>query len=207
MRLGIMRLGIFGGSFDPVHNGHLLLARCCQEQAALEEVWFTPAFKQPLKPEGPSATEEHRCALLKLAIADRSDWKICRQEIDRGGLSYTVDTLQAIQAERPDARLYFLMGADALHDLPHWWKPQEICQLATPLVVHRAGEREPDFGVLAKIVDRARQDEIEQHQVEMPAMPVRSREIRELLAKGASIEGLVPPAVAEFLLAHGLYRG
>lgn len=201
-----MRLGIFGGSFDPVHNGHLELARCCQQQAELEEVWFTPAAKQPLKPDGPQASDQHRCAMLALAITEDPDWSLCRQEIDRGGTSFTADTLQTVHQQHPDARLFFLMGADALHELPLWHAPKEICRLATPLVVRRAGEAEPDFTVLEQLVGKARQKEIEQQQIEMLALPVSSRDIRHRIAEGAPIDGLVPPAVIAYLRRHPIYR-
>ena len=89
-----MRLGIFGGSFDPVHNGHLELARCCQREAALDEVWFMPTAIQPLKHAGPQATNQQRLEMLRLAVEHEPAWRVCTLEIDRGGYSYTVDTLR-----------------------------------------------------------------------------------------------------------------
>ncbi len=103
-----MRLGIFGGSFDPVHRGHLLLADCCAAQADLDQIWFVPTAHQPLKPNGgPTATDAHRLAMLQLACADQPKLKVSSLEIDRGGISYTVDTLKAIRAEQPDAEALF----------------------------------------------------------------------------------------------------
>src|SRR6185295_16446915 len=106
-----MRLGIFGGSFDPVHNAHLALARACQQQARLDEVWFTPTAIQPLKRKGPRAPDSCRLEMLRLAIGDNAAWRVCTIEIDRGGFSYTVDTLRQIREELPDAALFFLIGA------------------------------------------------------------------------------------------------
>src|SRR6187397_3016023 len=100
-----MRLGIFGGSFDPVHNAHLAIARACQQQAKLDEVWFTPTAVQPLKHNGPCATDKHRLEMLRLATSDESTWRVCSIEIDRGGYSYTVETLRQIREELPDAAL------------------------------------------------------------------------------------------------------
>ena len=201
-----MRLGIFGGSFDPVHRGHLKLAVCCQGQAALDQVWFTPAAMQPLKQHGPRASDEDREAMLRLALAGHPHWRLCRQETERGGISYTADTLQALGTEWPDAEKFFLMGADTLRQLPSWKSPEVVCQLATPLVVRRADEPEPDLSVLAPWIDPKRIQEIERQQVNMPAVPVSSSQIRQQVAQGGSLEDLVPTAVAHYIAEHGLYR-
>src|SRR3954469_1392668 len=103
-----MRLGIFGGSFDPVHNAHLAIARACQRQAELDEVWFTPTAIQPLKRHGPRASNAHRMEMLRLAIGSEPSWRVCKIEIDRGGLSYTVDTLRQIHEELPGTDMFFL---------------------------------------------------------------------------------------------------
>jgi nicotinate-nucleotide adenylyltransferase len=212
-----MRLGIFGGSFDPVHHGHLALARACQQQAGLDEVWFTPAAIQPLKQAGPHATDAERIEMLRLAIDNessrpettttcdpqrRSTWRVCTLEIDRGGLSYSVDTLRQIHVELPEAILFFLMGADALHDAPRWKEPREIFRLAAPLVVRRARELEPDLTALANLCAGNTQPQL----IEMPVAEISSREIRRRVAANESIDGLVPAAVAEFIAQHALYR-
>ncbi len=201
-----MRLGIFGGSFDPVHLGHLQLADCCLRLAALDEVWFTPAAVQPLKQHGPRASNDQRCAMLSLALAGHADWQLCRMEIDRGGVSYTVDTLTTIQEDQPTAELYLPMGADSLHQLPEWKRPAEICQLATPLVVGRPGEPDPDFSVLLPLVGKRRMREIEQQQIEMRETPISSSEIRRMIATGENVDELLPPAVAEYIADERLYR-
>ncbi len=200
-----MRIGIFGGSFDPVHLGHLELARCCQQQAELNEVWFVPTARQPLKHSGPSATADQRLAMLELAIADFPNWKVSRAEIDRGGVSYTVETLRHLHEVMPEAELMFMMGADALHDLPSWLDPGEICRLATPLVVARAGEPEPDFDALLAICPPDRVEHIRALQVEMEAMPISSSELRQRLAQGRSIEGMLPNAVLRYIRDKHLY--
>jgi nicotinate-nucleotide adenylyltransferase len=207
-----MRLGILGGSFDPVHNGHLALARACGEQAALDEVWFTPAAIQPLKHKGPHATDAQRIEMLNLAIdielsepgrpRPRPSWRVCTLEIDRGGFSYTVDTLRQIHVELPDAALFFLMGADAVRDVPHWREPREIFRLATPLVVRRAGEPEPDLASLAALCTKTTQPQL----VDMPPIDISSSDIRRRIAEGKPIQDLVPPAVGQYVAQHGLYR-
>src|SRR6187399_2468746 len=115
-----MHLGIFGGSFDPVHNGHIALARACQQQAKLDEVWFVPTAIQPLKQHGPQAPNAARVEMLRLAIEGNDSWRVCTLEVDRGGRSYTVDTLRQLREELPEAKLFFLMGADVIRDVPRW---------------------------------------------------------------------------------------
>ena len=198
-----MRLGIFGGSFDPVHNGHLALARACHEQAALDEVWFTPTAIQPLKHRGPHATDAQRVEMLQPRNRNRAqragssvdpelNWRVCTLEIDRGGFSYTVDTLRQIHEELPEAELFFLIGADAVRDVPHWKEPAEIFRLATPLVVRRAGNPNRILPTSNGCVPPNKQPQL----IEMPAIDVSSTEIRRRIAAGEPIEQFVPPAVA-----------
>jgi nicotinate-nucleotide adenylyltransferase len=210
----MMRLGIFGGSFDPVHNAHLALARACQAQAQLDEVWFTPTAIQPLKHRGPHATDAQRLEMLNLALPSehsepgrprprlRPEWRVCTLEIDRGGYSYTVDTLREINHEVPDAKLFFLLGADAVRDVPRWREPAEIFRLATPLIVRRAGQPEPNLIALQSLCPADHQPML----VEMPAMDVSSSEIRRRVAAGESIDSLAPPAVAAYIANENLYR-
>lgn len=202
-----MRLGLFGGSFDPVHNGHLALADSCADQASLNEVWLMPTAHQPLKPPGPRASDADRLAMLRLALADRPRLKVSQLEIDRGGVSYTVDTLAEVHAQFPEAQLYFLMGADSLADFPRWHQPGKICELATPLVVRRAGSPAPDFNVLNSLVSPEQLDVIRESQVEMPAVPISSSQIRQLIAEGRDWKVLLPPAVADYIGEQHLYFG
>jgi nicotinate-nucleotide adenylyltransferase len=201
----LMRIGVFGGSFDPVHLGHLRLADCCWRQARLDRVDFIPTAQQPLKPHGPVASEADRIAMLRLALADRPGFAVSNLEIERGGVSYTVDTLRAVREAWPKVELFFLMGADALAEFPQWREPEAICELATLLVVRRAGATEPDFGVLNSIVSPARLAEIRDVQVQMPATPISSTAIRELIAKSGTWRESVPEKVADYILQHELY--
>lgn len=201
----LMRIGLFGGSFDPVHRGHLLLADCCWRQARLDRVEFMPTAQQPLKPRGPVASEADRAAMLRLAIAERTEFALSLVEIERGGVSYTVETLRQLRSERPEVEFFFLMGADSLNDFPAWREPGAICELATPLVVRRAGTGEPNFHALAPLISPTRLAEIRQLEVEMPATPISSSEIRRLVAEGSEWQSLVPPEVAGYIEREGLY--
>src|SRR5262245_678910 len=132
-----MRLGIFGGTFDPVHYGHLLLAESCREAQRLDAVWFLPAAVPPHKRDRELTPAEQRSEMLELAIAGHESFGGCRYEIERGGVNYTVDTLAHLREEEPSRELFFLLGADSLRDLGTWREPQRICALATPIVVRR----------------------------------------------------------------------
>ena len=197
-----MRLGIFGGSFDPIHNAHLAIARACQEQAALDEVWFTPTAIQPLKHQGPHASDAERIEMLRLAIGDESSWRVCTLETDRGGRSYTVDTLRQIREELPEVELFFPIGADALRDVPKWKEPHEIFRMAKPLIVGRAGRPIADLDPLKSLCADKTQPQV----IDIRPMDISSSNIRRRIAAGETIDGLVPPQIAEYIRQHGLYK-
>jgi len=201
-----MRIGIFGGTFDPVHYGHLLLAETCRQQCDLDQVWFLPASVPPHKQERTLTPANRRTEMLELAIAGQEAFVVSPLEIERGGISYTVDTLSAIRQQHPDAELFFLMGADSLRDLPTWRQTQRICELATPVVVRRRGAPEPDFNVLNDIVGEERLADIRQHQVEMPVVEFSSTAIRQAIAAGRGVLYQTPRAVEKYIETHGLYR-
>lgn len=201
-----MRLGLFGGSFDPVHFGHLLLAEYCREQCGLEQVWFLPAAVPPHKQDRDLSPGEVRAEMLELAIAGHEHFAVNRFELDRGGVSYTVETLRHFQSQSPEWDLFLLMGADMLHDLPNWRQSGEVLRLAIPVVVCRPGEKEPDFGPLAPLVPPERLEEIRRHLVTMPEIGLSGTEIRRRVREGRSIRYQTPRAVGMYIQTHGLYR-
>jgi nicotinate-nucleotide adenylyltransferase len=201
-----MRLGIYGGSFDPVHLGHLLLAECCREQLRLDEVWLIPAAVPPHKQARQRASGKARLEMLELALAGSEHLRPSPMEIDRGGVSYTVETLAAIREQQPAAALFLLLGADALCDLPTWRDPARICELAVPAVVRRGGGPEPDFSLLAPLISPARLGEIRAAQVNMPLMELSSTDLRRRTALGQSLRYRTPRAVEKYIETHGLYR-
>ena len=156
----IRRLGIFGGSFDPVHFGHLLLAEYCREQARLDEVWFLPAAVPPHKQGRELTPDKHRVEMLRLAIGGHESFLLRTDEIDRGGVNYTYETLERFHKERPDNELFFLMGGDSLQDLPRWRKPERICELAIPVAVARHGSPPVSFDALRELVTPERLHQI-----------------------------------------------
>lgn len=201
-----MRLGLFGGTFDPVHYGHLLLAECCLERCRLDRLWFLPALTPPHKLRDELTPADQRAEMLELAIGGHEALSVSRMEIERGGVSFTVDTLDALRAEDAERELFFLMGADSLHDLPTWREPARICRLATLVVTRRSGLPEPDFASLEGIVDAEKIEEIRAHQVEMPRVDLSSTDIRRRVTAGKGIRYRTPRAVEEYIKSHRLYR-
>jgi nicotinate-nucleotide adenylyltransferase len=201
-----LRLGVFGGSFDPVHYGHLLLAECCREQCRLDQVCFVPAASPPHKHRELAARGTDRARMLELAIADHDRFHVSNLELSRGGVSYTVDTLAAIRREQPDAEMFLLLGSDSLVDLPNWKNAAEICRLATPAVVWRRDTPRPDYSVLAGCVEPVRLKSFEDFRVDMPSIELSSTEIRRRIASGRSVRYQTPPAVIQFIAERALYR-
>jgi len=200
-----MRLGIYGGSFDPVHYGHLLLAECCLEALRLDEVWLIPAAVSPHKQDRQRAPAKARLEMLELALSGHERLLASPLEIERGGVSYTVETLATIRQQHPAASLFLLMGADSLHDLPTWREPARICELAVPAVVCRGGAAAPDFSVLASLVSAQRLEEIKAAQVRMPLIELSSTDLRQRAAAGQSLRYRTPRAVEKYIETQRLY--
>jgi nicotinate-nucleotide adenylyltransferase len=201
-----MRIGIFGGTFDPVHYGHLLLAECCREQARLDRVWFLPSAVPPHKMTAEISAAVHRVEMLLLAISGHESFHVCLHEIEQGGVNYTADTLAALQEANSSDELFFLMGGDSLADLPTWREPARICELATPVVVQRPGMAALDFAPLKPVLPEQAIASIERQIVQMPRIDLSAREIRTRVAAGQSIRYRTPRSVEKYIEVHGLYR-
>ena len=190
-----MRIGIYGGSFDPIHYGHLLLAESAREQLKLDKVFFVPAATAPHKRSQESAPATARIEMLKLAISGNPALEISLLEIDRGGVSYTVDTLTALRGEHPDAELILLVGGDTLADMPNWKDPEQIVEIAGVAVVDRPGTH----------FEATTLQGVEIFRVSMPLIDLSSREIRGRIARGESIRYWLPRAVEQYILHSNLY--
>ena len=190
-----MRLGLFGGSFDPPHVGHLLVAGDALEALGLDRVVFIPAGVQPLKVGQAAATPEQRLRMTRLLIHADSRFDVDPIEIERPGLSFTVDTVEALAGRAPGSELFLLIGADIPAAFAKWREPERIVQLATVVVLRRAGD-EPDLSALPGRVRSLATRRID----------VSSTEIRGRVRAGKSIKGFVPDAVAEYIAAERLYR-
>lgn len=198
------RLGILGGTFDPVHYAHLAIAEQVREQLGLAEVLFVPAAQTVHKPAESVSDAEHRARMVELAIADNPHFALSRIEIDRGGPSYTVDTLSALAAERPADELVFIMSAEAARELPGWREPRRIIELATIAVVPRLGYATPEREWLAQqFAGLAQRFTL----VAAPALGHSASDIRRRVGAGLSIRYLVPPPVDDYIRRHALYQG
>lgn len=184
-----MKLGVFGGTFDPVHVGHLAIAQAALESAHLDRVVFVPARQSPLKDREPAAAADDRIAMLIAATRHEPRFAVSRVELDRDGPSYTVDTLEALRSE---GELYLILGSDALAELARWRSPQRIRELATIIVARRPGAPEPD-AANAKAFDA-------------PCLDISSRELRARAGRGLSLRYLVPDDVWRHIERRGLYR-
>lgn len=200
------RLGILGGSFDPVHYGHLLLAENAREQCGLNRVVFVPAAVPPHKQDHPMAPASDRIGMLELAVAGNEALEVSRYEVDRGGISYTIETLRHFHAEYPEADLFLVLGTDMLSDLPTWREATEVLRLATPIVACRPGFGELDWEPLRAIASDRRIAQIRSYVIQMPLVGLSSTEIRCRVARGRSIRYQTPRAVEQYILTHGLYR-
>ena len=187
-----MRVGVFGGSFDPIHHGHLIVARVVAETLGLEEVLLVPAAQQPLKTGGHGAAAGHRLEMVRLAVGAAPGLRVEPLEIEAGGPSYTVDTLRALSARRPGDRLHLLVGSDAARLLPAWREPEAVRALADLVVFRREGDDGPlpaDAGVVA-----------------VPRIDISSTDVRERVRRGRPVRYWVPDAVEAYIRTHSLYR-
>jgi nicotinate-nucleotide adenylyltransferase len=189
-----MKLGIFGGSFDPVHLGHLLVARVAVEELGLDKIYFVPAAQSPFKPENKPAPAAVRLQLLRLALAGKTDCEIDEQEIHRGGISYTVDTLRDYAQRFSSVKLFYLIGADNVAKLNEWREPAELARLAEFVAIPRPGGAEPVFP-----------PPFRGRTLRGFPFAVSSSEIRARVQAGLPIENLVSAAVAETIRSTKLY--
>ena len=201
-----MRIGVFGGSFDPIHLGHLWIAEAAKETLALTEFRWIPAAHSPLKAGGPTASGSQRMTMLQLALAGLEDTVVDDRELRRGDVSYTVDTLTDLRREFPQAELVLIIGSDSLATMQQWHQPAKLLEMATLAVVRRGGEPEPDFSVLQGMVDPERIDWFQRCVIPMPLIEISSSELRERIAQGRSIRFRTPRAVEAFIRAEELYR-
>jgi nicotinate-nucleotide adenylyltransferase len=185
--------GLLGGSFDPVHHGHLIAAERAAEALGLAQVLFVPCARQPLKAAGPVAAPEHRRAMLQLALAGHPLFALETLELERPGPSYTVDTLRALHQRSPAERFVLLLGCDAAAELPRWRGAEEVARLAEVAVLTRPGAPE----VASALV---------RHAVATPAIEVSASDIRARCLAGKPIRFLVPDAVADYIARNHLYQ-
>jgi nicotinate-nucleotide adenylyltransferase len=183
-----VRIGLFGGSFDPVHHGHLLTARALLESGRVDQLRLVPAGEQPFKAGQHWAAAADRAAMVALSLDGEPGLMIERREVERAGPSYTVDTVRALQAAWPGAELTVFVGSDAAADLPQWKEADTLRALARIVAFRRPGALPPPEGL------------------EVPQLDISSTDIRTRILAGRSIRYLVPERVAEYIASHRLYQ-
>jgi nicotinate-nucleotide adenylyltransferase len=196
------RIGVFGGTFDPPHLGHLIIATELRHALSLDRVLFAPAGRPPHKEGQIVGADGHRLAMLRLALAGSPEFEVSTVDLDRSGPSYTADTLAHLQDQLGPAQLVFLMGEDSLRDLPTWHEPNLVASRAELGVARRPGVVFDSTAVYAAVpVARGRV-----HIVEVPEIYISSSDLRRRVANGLPIRFQVPRAVEEYIFSHGLYR-
>ena len=190
-----MKLGLFGGSFDPVHTGHLLVAQAACEELGLSRLFFVLTAQSPFKPENKPAPANLRAAMLRLALAGKTNCEVDEQEIKRGGVSYTIDTVRDYVRRFPQAQIFYLIGADNVPTLPKWREADELAKLVEFVVVPRPGEA----------VENNLPPQFRLRVLKGFPLALSSSQVRERVKAGLPIESLVPPAVAEAIRNNRLY--
>ena len=198
-----MHVGVFGGTFDPVHLGHLVAAEEATELLALDEMLFVPAG-HPWFKAGETVTDaEHRLNMVRLAVESNPRFRVCAVEVARPGPSYTVDTLEHLREKAPSAtELFLVLGVDALAEMHRWRCPERVFELATVVGVARPGaefDPEPLSSVLPCAAERV-------IMLDVPLVDVGATDLRRRASAGRSLRYLVPDGVEEYILEHGLYR-
>ncbi|MBS1241718.1 MAG: nicotinate (nicotinamide) nucleotide adenylyltransferase [Gemmatimonadetes bacterium] len=186
-----MRVGLFGGSFDPIHHGHLLTARALLESGQVDQVRLVPAGEQPFKAGGHWAAAADRAAMVTLGVDREPGLVVERLEVERAGPSYTVDTVRALQAALPGSELTVFVGSDAAAEFPQWKEAETLRTLARVVVFRRPGALQPSLGA---------------EEIAVPQLDISSTDIRARIRAGRSIRYLVPEGVASYIATHRLYQ-
>ena len=196
-------VAIFGGTFDPIHYGHLIVAEEVRVKLGLGEVLFVPAGQPWLKADRIISSAEHRLGMVRLAISDNPHFELSTAEVDRTGSTYTVDTLDMLRRQiGSDARLFLLIGSDSLIELPQWKDPKRLIKLCRLVVFTRPGSRFPSMNMLEKAVPGVSDNILV---IEVSQIDVSATDVRQRIRQGAPIDELVPPTVRDYILQHGLY--
>ncbi|WP_020013789.1 nicotinate-nucleotide adenylyltransferase [Promicromonospora sukumoe] len=191
------RIGVMGGTFDPIHHGHLVAASEAVAQLELDEVVFVPTGRPGFKQKQRVTPAEHRYLMTVIATASNPRFTVSRVDIDREGLTYTVDTLRDLRTQRPDADLYFISGADAIQQILSWKDAEKLWDMAHFVAVTRPGHK--------LTVDGLPRDGVTT--LEVPALAISSTDCRRRAEEGLPVWYLVPDGVVQYIAKHGLYRG
>ena len=200
-----MKEAILGGTFDPIHNGHLAVAEAVRRRLSLDEIVFVPAGCPRLKPDAPVATPEQRLHMVRLAVSGSPYYTLSAVEIERPGPSCSVDTVAELRGKLgKGGELYFILGQDKLAELPRWREPERLVKLCRLVAVPRPGQLMPDLKALDVSIPGLAESLI---RLDAPQVDISASDIRERVSRGLSISHLVPEAVADYIKEQGLYAG
>jgi len=201
------KIALFGGTFDPVHLGHTAVAASAAEQIGAEKVVFLPAKRSPLKGFLPKGGDVHRLAMIALAIAENEKFEVSDFELSKPAPSYTLETVRKFQGDYAgDIAIYWLVGADGVDDLQHWYAIEELIDTCNLCTMYRAGCEPPDYGKFERIWGCRRVEKLQRNIIQTPLVDASSTEIRRRLAVRDDVSHLLHPAVAQYIRRHALYR-
>ena len=201
------RIALFGGTFDPVHLGHVAVAVDAAEQIGVEKIVFVPAKRSPLKGFFPRAGDQDRLIMIALAIADNRRLEVSDYELNKPSPSYTLETVRRFQADYgSETVVYWLTGADSVNELALWYKITELIDECNISVMYRAGFEPPDFTKFSDIWGSARVEKMQRNVIQTPLIDISSTEIRSRLADGLDVADMLHPSVADYIRQHRLYQ-
>jgi len=201
------KLALFGGTFDPIHLGHTAVAAAAVEHIVAEKVIFIPAKRSPLKGSLPKASDRDRLKMIALAVAGDKKLQVSNYELKKPEPSYTLQTVRGFQAEYgSEVSIYWLVGADGVDDLPYWYGITELIDECNISTMYRAGCKMPDFSKYKDIWGPRRVEKLKRNVIQTPLVDISSTEIRNRLAKGLDVTGMLHPAVADYIRKCGLYQ-
>jgi len=201
------KIALFGGTFDPIHLGHTTVAVAVAEHIGAEKIVFIPTKRSPLKYSFPEAGDDDRLAMIALAIAGNEKFQLSNYELKKPEPRYTLETVRQFQAEYGSKTLiYWLVGADSIDDLPHWYGIVELIDACILSAMYRAGCEPPDFARFEAFWGRRRVEKLQRNIIKTPLIDISSTQIRNGLAAGRDIANMLHPPVADYIREHGLYH-
>jgi nicotinate-nucleotide adenylyltransferase len=196
---------LFGGTFDPVHLAHTAVAASAGDVLGADKIIFVPARRSPLKSLGPEASDEDRLAMLRLALSGNSSFDITDYELKKPGPNYTIETVRYLKKQYDDTEIYWLLGADTVDDLQHWYCITELLDECNLSVMFRGGVKPPDFTKFESLWGSRRIEKLQRNVIETPLIDISSTEIRKRLSTSRDVSGMLNPKVLQYIREKGLY--
>ncbi|MCK4752770.1 MAG: nicotinate (nicotinamide) nucleotide adenylyltransferase [Planctomycetes bacterium] len=201
------KIALFGGTFDPIHLGHTIVAAEAAEQIGADEVVFVPAKCSPLKETLPRVSDEDRFKMMALATTENKKFRLSRCELKKSQPSYTLETVRQFRADYDfDASIYWLIGADSIDELPLWYGIEKLISECNLSVMYRAGFEPPDFTKFKATWGQYRVEKLQKNVIKTSLVDISSTEIRKMLANGADVSEMLHPDVAKYICEHQLYQ-